>query len=73
MHYCVFYSSRDIVSLLGYMNSSWVENNLDTRSTTGCIFQLGLSPISSSNKNFGTLYISSCEAKCKPAKEAVWI
>ena len=37
VHYGVFYSSRDIVSLLGYTNFNWTGENSDVRSTIGSI------------------------------------
>jgi hypothetical protein len=63
VNYGVFYSSSATVSLLGYTDSDWVGDSLDRRSTAGYLFQLGLGPISWSNKKVKTLALSSCEAK----------
>ena len=68
MHYGVFYSSKANVSLLGYTDSDWENDCSDRRSTARYIFQLGLGPISWSNKKLRSLSLSSCEAEYWAAK-----
>jgi hypothetical protein len=62
LHYGVFYSSKDSISLLGYTDSDWAGDTTDKRSTVGYVFQLGSGPISWSSKKLRTLSLSSCEA-----------
>ena len=77
LHYSVFYSSSTTVSLFGYTDSDWAGDSSDRRSTVGYVFQLGSGPISWSSKKVKTLYLSSCEAEYRVAKEAakeeVWL
>ena len=62
-----------IVSLLGYTDYHWVRDALERMSTTGCILQLGSSPISWSSKKLRTLSLSSYEVEYREVEEAMWI
>ena len=76
-HYGVFYLSSTTVSLSSYTDSDWAGDSSDRRSTAGYVFQLGSGPVSWSRKKVKTLYLSSCEAEYRAAKEAakeaVWL
>ena len=65
------------VWLSSYLDSDWAGYSFDRRSTASYIFQLGSGLISWSNKKVKTLYLSSCEAEYRAAKEAskevVWL
>jgi len=68
-----FYSKKAFVSLIGYTNSDWEEDAIDTIYTIGYVFKLSLGSIYWSSKNLSTLYIYSCEAEYMEAKDTVWI
>jgi hypothetical protein len=68
MNYGVFYSIRDIVSLLGYIYYDWACDSSDRWSTIGYIFQTCLGPILWSIKKLKTLSLSSCEAEYRETK-----
>jgi len=69
MHYGVFYSSKDNVSLLRYTDSDWEGDSSDRWSTAGYIFQLGSGLISWPSKKVIALSLSSFQVEYRATKE----
>ena len=79
LHYVVLYSSRDIISILGYtVDYDCVGDALEIRCILGYIVYVGLSLISWNNKKLRSIYLTSYEHNCREskkalAKETMWI
>lgn len=66
---------EDLV-LSGHSDSDWAKHREDRRSTTGFLFNLGMSPVSWKSRRQPTIALSSTEAEymalTDTAREAIW-
>ena len=56
--------------LQGYCDSDWAGDTTDRRSTSGCVFTLGGTPIAWKTRKQPTIALSSCEAEYMSLTEA---
>lgn len=68
---------RCTFSVQGYVDADWASNQLDRRSYTGYVFQIGSSAISWESRKQRTVALSSTEAEymalCEGVKEAKFL
>eukprot|EP00253_Pinus_taeda_P011795 PITA_11795 len=73
----IHYSIEASPLLVGFTDSDWAGDPDDRKSTVGCVFTLGLGPITWACKKQGAISLSSSEAKHRGAveaiKEALWL
>ena len=75
--YRVKYEANQKINLHGYVDSDWVGNATNRKSTLGCCFSMGSSVISWFSKKQSYVALSTDEAEyvaaCSASCEAVWL
>ena len=75
--YGLKYEVNQKINLEGYVDSYWVGNAIDRKSTSGCCFSMGLGVISWFSRKQSSVALSTAEAEyvvaCSTSCEAVWL
>ncbi|GKU93614.1 hypothetical protein SLEP1_g7191 [Rubroshorea leprosula] len=77
LNYGLFYSSTDNCAIIGYLDSDWVGDLDDRKSTSGYCFNFGATSFSWSSKKQSVVALSTCEAEyvaaASSACQAIWL
>ena len=73
----IFYKAKSDLELIRLTDSDWEGDNIDQKSTLGCVFMLAEGPISWSSKKQSAIALSSIEAEYRgvvnAATQCLWL
>ena len=69
--YGLWYKLTEGVKLQGFTDADWAGSPSDRKSTSGCILRIGSTTISWYNRKQRSVSLSSAEAECMAASQAM--
>ena len=73
----IFYKAKSDLDLIGFIDSDWVRDNIDRKSTSGYVFMLAEGPISWLSKKQSSIALSSTEPEYRgvvnAATQCLWL